>query len=100
MNRHSEQQLLNFCLAQHGRFNPDAWRKQGVVAPDQTACAMLLLADARWYGRWRELQALMGQSQTAQAGRLTELSRRVGFNPRLFAQRLQALLWQSTEAKR
>ncbi|HET8870258.1 MAG TPA: hypothetical protein VFM48_07420 [Aquabacterium sp.] len=100
MNRHTEQQLLNFCLAQHDRFNAEAWRAQKAVAPTPTVCAMLLLADARWYGRWRELRALVSQCLPGQSGRLTELSQQVGFNPRLFAQRLQGLLWQSTETKR
>ncbi|MDE2592679.1 MAG: hypothetical protein KGL57_00465 [Burkholderiales bacterium] len=100
MNRHTEQQLLNFCVAQHGRFNPDAWRNLEGVAPEQKACAMLLLANARWYGRLTELRDLVSQSLPNQAGRLSELSARAGFNGALFVKRLQGLLWLSTEAKR
>lgn len=100
MNRHTEQQLLNFCVAQHGRFNPDAWSNLEGVEPDQKACAMLLLSNARWYGRLSELRDLVSKSIPNQAGRLSELSIRAGFNPALFARRLQGQLWLSTEAKR
>ncbi|MGE5451881.1 MAG: hypothetical protein ACM3VZ_08610 [Acidobacteriota bacterium] len=104
MNRHTEQQLLNFCVAQHGRFNPEAWQNLEGVAPEQKACAMLLLANARWYGRLSELRDLISQSLPNQGGnpasRLSELSARAGFNGARFVKRLQNLLWLSTEPKR
>lgn len=100
MNRHTEQQLLNFCVAQHGRFNPEAWQNLEGVAPEQKACAMLLLANARWYGRLTELRDLVSQSIPHQVGRLSELSARAGFDAARFVKRLQSLLWLSTEPKR
>lgn len=100
MNRHTEQQLLKFCVAQHDRFNAGAWQALEGVSPDQKACAMLLLSNARWYGRLKELRELVGKSMPNQSVRLTDLASRAGFNPALFAQRLQGLLWQSTESKR
>ncbi len=100
MNRHTEQQLLNFCVAQHGRFNAEAWGQLEGVAPEQKACAMLLLANARWYGRLSELRDLVGKSLPSGEVELTKMSDRAGFNPARFAQRLQGLLWQSTESKR
>jgi len=101
MNRHTEQQLLNFCVAQHGRFNPQAWESLDSVSPDYKACAMLLLANARWYGREQEMRELVGAPTRPQAaGRLSELASRAGFNCSRFAQRLQARLWSSTEPKR
>ncbi|AWI52962.1 hypothetical protein DEH84_05620 [Aquabacterium olei] len=101
MNRHTEQQLLNFCAAQHGRFNAQAWDTLEGVSPEQKACAMLLLAHARWYGRQQEMQSLVGEPSRPQAaGRLSELASRAGFNCGRFAQRLQARLWSSTEPKR
>lgn len=100
MNRHTEQQLLNFCVAQHGRFNAEAWQNLEGVAPEQKACAMLLLANARWYGRLAELRDLVSKSFPNQADRLSELSARAGFNGSLFVKRLQGLLWLSTESKR
>ncbi|MFZ4552204.1 MAG: hypothetical protein ACOYNB_10300 [Aquabacterium sp.] len=100
MNRYTEQQLLNFCVAQHGRFDPAAWQHVEGVTPEQKACAMLLLSNARWYGRLQEMRDLVGQSIPNQTGRLTELASRVGFNTGLFVQRLQSQLWLSTEPKR
>jgi len=100
MNRYTEQQIVNFCVAQHGRFDPRAWQHVEGVSPEQKACAMLVLANARWYGRLHEMRDLVSQSIPDYAGRLSELASRVGFNTALFVQRLQAQLWMSTEPKR
>lgn len=100
MNRYTEQQLVNFCVAQHGRFDPDAWEQLKAVTPEQKACAMLLLANARWYGRQPEMRELVGCAIPHHTGRLSEIASRAGFNCGLFAQRLQSQLWQSTERKR
>lgn len=100
MNRYTEQQIVNFCVAQHDRFDPTAWQHLDGVSPEQKACAMLVLSNARWYGRLHEMRDLVRQSIPHHAGRLSELAARVGFNTTLFVQRLQAQLWMSTEPKR
>lgn len=100
MNRYSEQQLLNFCVAQQGRFNPDAWSSFDAVAPEQKVCAMLLLAKSRWYGRQQEMQTLVNNWMPQQAGPLSELSKRAGFDAARFVKRLQDQLWSRTEPKR
>lgn len=100
MNRYSEQQLLNFCVAQHGRFSPEAWSSFDAVGPDQKACAILLLAKSRWYGRQQELQSLVDRWLPKQEGHLSELSQRAGFDASRFVKRLQGQLWSRTEPKR
>ena len=99
MNRHTEQQLLNFCVAQQGRFDAQAWKDLAGVTPEQKACALLVLADARWYGRPTEMKKLVSQFIPNQVDRLYDLSARSGFNCKLFVQRLQGLLWQRSELK-
>jgi hypothetical protein len=100
MNRDTEQQLDNVGVTQHDRFDANAWQQIDGISPEQKACAMLLLANARWYGRLQELRDLVSQSMPAKVERLSELATKAGFNCGLFAQRLQAQLWQSTEPKR
>jgi hypothetical protein len=57
MNRDEDMALLEFCAAQHERFEAAAWAAGGIagVPPDTLAAAALFLADTTWYGLSGEL---------------------------------------------
>jgi hypothetical protein len=101
MDKSVERQLLSFCAAQQVDFNPGAWRAQH-AQPQETLCAMLMLSKARWYGRLKELGALVQSSLPAEPApnQAAQIARQCGFDRARFAERLREQMWFSQEPKR
>ena len=60
MTRAADHTLLEFCVEQHTRCDPNAWRElpaRGVPADTAAAAALFLSASAaRWYGHTENLR--------------------------------------------
>jgi hypothetical protein len=102
MDKAVERQLLRFCAAQQADFNPGAWRALQAQRPQETLCAMLMLSKARWYGRLKELGALVQSSLPAEPApsQAVALAQQCGFDRARFAERLREQMWFSQEPKR
>jgi hypothetical protein len=102
MDKAVEKHLLSFCAAQQADFNPNAWLALMAQRPQEALCAVRMLSKARWYGRLRELRALMQNSLMAEPApaHAAQLAQQCGFDRARFGERLREQMWFRQEPKR
>lgn len=102
MDKAVERQLLSFCVAQQADFNANAWLNLVAQRPQEGLCAVLMLSKARWYGRLRELSALVQDSLPALPApkQAQQMAQQCGFDRARFGERLREQMWFRQESKR
>lgn len=58
MNTQAYESIAQFCVDQHGRFDPQTWRRRGAVDRKLVAVAAKYLSMTSWYGYEDELDQI------------------------------------------
>lgn len=89
MTREAESQLLDFCVAQRGAFDANAWACFNAVSEMELAATARYLAGVDWFGHQKTLARVADQLTTLN---FEELTQRADFDPGRFKGLLQARL--------
>lgn len=87
MNTQAYESIAQFCVQQHVRFDPAAWRRRAAADRKLVAVAAKYLSMTSWYGHEDELEAIAIDIDTAVADD-TEFHRElgsIGFDLALFS---------------
>ena len=58
MNSQAYESIAQFCVEQHGRFDPQAWRRRSVADRKLVAVAAKYLSMTSWFGHGDELERI------------------------------------------
>ncbi len=58
MNTQAYESIAQFCVEQHGRFDPQAWRRRGAADRKLVAVAAKYLSMTSWFGYQDELEEI------------------------------------------
>lgn len=92
MNRVAEMALLDFCVRQKSRFQPQQWHEFAAVANHELAAAALFLAGVDWYGHRDALVAVAEHLQPGSVGRFSQLAKASAMDCGRFSSMLKARL--------
>jgi hypothetical protein len=92
MTRETEAALLEFCVAQHHRFDQTSWLAYSHPTPSEMAAVALFLSNVDWYGHQPALRNLADRLQPGCVGSFAELAKSVRFDCGRFSNSLKQAL--------
>ena len=95
VNRHSEAQLLAFCVNQRSHFDASAWGSVSAVTRSELAATACYLAGVAWYGHQAQLRKIAARLSSKA---FADLVRETDFDPSRFGGLLRAHLQHAEQA--
>jgi len=87
MNTQAYESIAQFCVEQHGRFDPQAWKRRGAADRKLVAVAAKYLSMTSWFGHEEQLEQIAVDIDSALADD-TQFNRElgsIGFDLALFS---------------
>ena len=77
MNTQAYESIAQFCVEQHGRFDPQAWKRRGAADRKLVAVAAKYLSMTSWFGHEEQLEQIAVDIDSALADD-TQFNRELG----------------------